>query len=438
MNLWQIILRLFGVKQAASTDEKAERNARYARAYEDTSDINFTTIFASKLTTLAVSEASADVTGDNARSEFLNQCLCQLWDKLKRISMKMLGTGGCVIIPYVQNRMLQFDIISQDFMRINKKQGELITSATILADTVTENSKRYYRWINYNIENGTLYITNKVTNDSGNPAEVTQWAGIEDYSITGIDRVLFAFVKCPTDNRHTHDYYGVPVTFGCDSIIKDIKTCIGQIQDEFKLKEVKVFADERMFKKDPKTGEQQMPSKLYIASHGKENGSPIDVFSPEIRDSSYYERLTNLYELLEKSVGTSKGILTAPETRGATATEIKAGIYDTYAMVSDIRKELEKGIKEYIYCCDALANCFNLAPMGDYEITFDWSYSMIESSSETWAQLKDAQSMGVVGKAEVRQWLRPNETVEEAQKNVEEIQKNEPTLNSLLGGGMND
>ena len=71
--------------------------------------------------------------------------------------------------------------------------------------------------------------------------------------------------------------------------------------------------------------------------------------------------------------------------------------------------------------------------MGEYDLKFDWSYSMIESSAEGWAQLKEAQAIGVKSKAEVRVWLNPNETLEEAEEKVLEIQKKEPSVSDLLG-----
>lgn len=44
---------------------------------------------------------------------------------------------------------------------------------------------------------------------------------------------------------------------------------------------------------------------------------------------------------------------------------------------------------------------------------------MIESSSESWGQLKDALDMGIKSKVELRQWLNPNETADEARKVLE-------------------
>ena len=115
-----------------------------------------------------------------------------------------------------------------------------------------------------------------------------------------------------------------------------------QIKEEFALKQVRVQMDERMFDFDPKTGERKITSKLFWIGKGDGKENVFNIFDPAIRESSYYNRLTQLFELLEKQVGTSKGILTTPKREGATATEIKAAIYNTYALVCDIRKSVKK------------------------------------------------------------------------------------------------
>lgn len=431
--IWTFILRLFGLEKKGVDEADMKRNFLFAEQYEDISKINFTSIFAGKLATLAVSESTADIDGENARADFQRECLKTFWENRKKVTSRMLGTGGCVAAPYVKDGELLLDIIPQSRVIITQKHGERITGAVILADSIKRNAKAYYRLTEYRVEGETLHITNRVIDDSGSPATVTEWKDIADHSISGMDRVLFAFFKSPIDNRRTSDEYGVPVTFGCEGLMQEIQDTLKEIEKEFMQKKARVFADERFFRYDQKTGKRILPSEAFIAANMEGSNSAMEIFSPDIRDSSYYNRLVNLFELLEKAVGTSKGILTAPETRGATATEIKASIYDTYALVADIRTVLEKGITEYLKCCDVLANYYGLAPMGEYDLKFDWSYSMIESSTETWAQLKEAQAMGVKSKAEVRVWLNPNETLEEAEEKIQEIQKNEPSVTNLLG-----
>ena len=57
---------------------------------------------------------------------------------------------------------------------------------------------------------------------------------------------------------------------------------------------------------------------------------------------------------------------------------------------------------------------------------------MLEDTAVTWQQLKDARSMGIRSKAEVRAWLT-GETIEEAQARIDEIEAAEPVISDLIG-----
>ena len=367
---------------------------------------------------------------DNKRALLLNGVSSRLWKRLKKVISRALGTGGCLVIPYVTNGAIHYDIVSQDRLNINSKSGDKITSATILSDVTTMGNETYYRWTTYRLEGNNCIVEHKTTNSSGVDKFVPIWADINDVIISGVDRLPFAYLKSPVDNRTTSDDYGVPITYGCDSILAEIKECMIDIRKEFKRKRVRLQVDERMFTKNSK-GELIVKDDLFLASPNAKNDNMFNIFDPAIRDSSYYNRLFSLFEILEKQIGTSRGIVTRTESNGATATEIKTNNGDTFAIVSDIREDLAEFWDDFLYSCNVLANCFNLSPMGEYTVDFDWSYNLIESSTETWQQRKDGQSMGLFGKAENRAWLT-GESIEDAQKAVDEIAAREPSVATLL------
>ena len=104
-------------------------------------------------------------------------------------------------------------------------------------------------------------------------------------------------------------------------------------------------------------------------------------------------------------------------------------------------------IEDVAYAIDVLAEFYNLTPSGargQYEITYDWDTSMIESSTEAFAQMSELQSRGMVSKAELRQWVRGG-TLEEAQEAIDEIDASSESQSAIdrilmqnvpdLGGG---
>lgn len=429
IGLWNKILALFGKKQIEN-DLITQENEQFVAKYEFDEDINFTAIFANKLANYTISDSNIDVNGNNKRAELLKGVIKKLNKKLKKTISRCLGSGGVLAIPYVNNGKLYFNIISQSRLSINKIVGDNIVDCTIMAEHIVKDREHYFRWADYTLEDGNLYIRYRATLDD-TPIEmnlIPQWANIEDISITNVDRMPFMYIKSPIDSRKELEDYGVPITFGCDKQIERIMKDLEQIDREYSLKEAFVGADITMFK-----GDDALPTNGLYKKINAGDDNFWEVFDPAFRDTSLYNKLMNDFAILEKQVGTSKGILTEVQTSNATATEIKKMLKETFDIVDDIRDNLEDGLNDFLYACDVLANYFNLSPQGDYELVIDWSYDLLEDPTASFNQLIQGVSNGVIKKAELRQFIKPNETLDEAQAVVDEIKQESPNVKDLVG-----
>lgn len=427
---WCKILSLFGKKQN-NDDTIAEANEKFTMDYENTNGINFTAIFSNKLANYVVNDSNIDLKGDDKRTELLKKPIKKIKKKLKKIVSRMLGTGGILIVPYIANNKIYFDIVSQNRLSINKKIGDDIIDCTIMAEHIVKNKNHYYRWADYTLNNNTLYIRYRATIDGEliSMTSVSEWASIQDMIIPNVDRMPFMFLKSPIDNRHESDDYGVPITYGCQKEIRDIKDTLKQILREFDLKEAFVGADVSMFK-----GDGALPlNGLYRKINAGEDDF-WEVFDPAYRDTPLFNKLMQQCALLEKQIGTSKGILTDPLSTYQNTDETRRGLYDTFSIVHDIRDNISEGLEDFLYACDVLANYYNLTPMGKYEIKEDWDYTFIEDSASQWNQLVQGHSKGAIKTVELRQFIKPNETLEEAQKVIDEISESEPDIDTLLNG----
>ena len=425
------IFRLFNI-QSQTTQKEVEDNQKYAVEYERIDEINFNSIFSNKLANYVINDSNVNITGGNARVELLDKTIQSMWKKAKKITSMGFGYGGVILVPYVKSGKIYYNIVSQSRVTIDEVEGENIIGATIIADKRTVNrgignSKTYYRLTNYRVRNGNIEITQKFTDENGHEVAVPDfWKNIElKKVITGVDRALFGYIKSPINNRKTDDKYGVPITYGCDSTIAEIKETMKQLYREYKLKETFVGADSTMF-----NGKDSLPLNGLFKKVDAGDDNFFEVFDPAFRP--YTERLQELYQRLEHEIGTSAGILSEVNTANATATEIKRSMFDSYTIVDDMRSNIEKGIEDFLYSANVLANAYNLTPQGDYEVSFDWDYSLLEDSQETFSQLITAQSKGIVSEVEVRQWLKPDETLEDSQKAIEEIKASEPTVEDLI------
>lgn len=425
------IFRLFNI-QSQTTQKEVEDNQKYAVEYERIDGINFNSIFSNKLANYVINDSNVNITGENARVELLDKTTQSMWKKAKKITSMGFGYGGVILVPYVKSGKIYYNIVSQSRVTIDEIEGENIIGATIIADKRTVNrgignSKTYYRLTNYRVRNGNIEITQKFTDENGHEVAVPDfWKNIElKKVITGVDRALFGYIKSPINNRKTDDKYGVPITYGCDSTIAEIKETMKQLYREYKLKETFVGADSTMF-----DGKDKLPLNGLFKKIDAGDDTFFEVFDPAFRP--YTERLQELYQRLEHEIGTSAGILSEVNTANATATEIKRSMFDSYTIVDDMRSNIEKGIEDFLYSANVLANAYNLTPQGDYEVSFDWDYSLLEDSQETFSQLITAQSKGIISEVEVRQWLKPDETLEDSQKAIEEIKASEPTVEQIM------
>lgn len=336
-------------------------------------------------------------------------------------------------MPYVKGGKIYYNIVPQDRLTIDEIDGELITGATVLAEkkviSGTISQTTYLRWTNYQIKEGNLVITQQFSDEKGNKIPTPDfWKDIQEVmSITNVDRVLFGYIKSPINNRKANDKYGVSITYGCEATILEIRQTLKQLVKEYELKETFVGADATLF-----NGKNKLPDSGLFKRFNSTSDDFFQVYDPEFRD--YTTRLQELYKRLEHEIGTSYGILSEVDTNNATATEIKRAMYDTFTIVDDMRSNIEKGLEDFFYACNVLANAYNLSPQGEYNVSFDWSYGLIEDTQQEWSQLTYAQSKGVVSKVELRQWLKPDETLEESEKAIKEIEEQEPSIEELVGG----
>ena len=433
----QYILNNIFKVNTQTTEKEIDDNSKYAKLYESIDDINFNAIFSNKLANYTISDSNMNIEGENARVDLLNKTGQSLWKKIKKPASMAFGYGGVIIVPYVKGGKIYYNLVPQSRLTIDETDGELITGATVLAERKVINGtisqKIYLRWTNYKVENGNMVITQQFSDEKGNKIPVPDfWKDIQEVrTITNVDRVLFGYIKSPINNRRTNDKYGVPVTYGCEATILEIKETMKQLVREYELKETFVGADATMF-----NGKNGLPANGIFKKIDSTSDDFFEVYDPEFRD--YTIRLQELYKRLEHEVGTSYGILSEVNTQNATATEIKRAMYDTFTLCDDMRSNIEKGMEDFFYACNVLANAYNLSPQGDYHLSFDWSYSLLEDTDSEWTHLTYGFSKGIVKDVEIRQWIYPDESLEDAQKAVDEIKQNNPTVEDILGTRNNE
>ncbi len=428
-------IRGYGKRSEESIKEISE-GQRDAQNYYDTATENITAIVANALSILAFGDSSLYVNSngrESMRSRYLNELAKQEFCKAKRKVSAALGVGMIASIPYsVDNglgRKIYIDTITKDRFFITGMQGDEITEITAISDIYEDEDGKVLRLTDYSVKDGVYTITNRAVTTKGDNillSRIKRWENIEPkVCIGGVTKLPVAFYSCPIGARHVDSKFGVPITYGCEVTIGKILKTLDDIEREFSLKKIKVIAPRSLFtmERDAKGRVigKGFSEELYekVADNDFEN--QITVFNPEIRESSYFKKLTEHFMMLEKEIGCSRGILTDMITRDATATEMRAAMKSTFCIIDDLRKEYMKYFEELLYGVSVLLNFYNLTPISPYSVNYEWSYNFLEETKDTFEEMLDAKAEGAISRVELRRFLKPEESPEEAERAVREI-----------------
>lgn len=418
-NIVDFFKRLFGVKPRETDAEQAE-NAAFAERYEDISDINITAWVANRIANMVASDSEINVAGENTRAELLNDAVQSCVSKLKNIVTRVLAVGGVVLKPYIYGGRLFTDVLPQNRFINVEQVGDIITAAGFVAEAFEKDNRTYVRYEYHKLAGTTYTIEQKATMNDQEVAltSVPEWAAIEPViNISGVEQMLFGIIRCPVDGRkQMTDVYGVPITFGQNKIMGDIVELLNEFQKEFRDKGVFVGISDLLF-----GGDGKLPVDGIYKKFKTDNDDFFEVFSPDIRVRAYIDGINYLLELLEKGIGVNKGVLTNLETADATATAIKRSTFDTWTLVDDTRTNVEAGIAQLVYALNVYANAAELSPQGEYEIEYDWDYSLLEDTTERFNQLQTGVASGYVHDWEARAWVM-SETPEQAKENMPKME----------------
>lgn len=432
MQMLKPLIQLLYNKIVLANDNQIAKTEADAEAYRQAMTENVVAMVANALSTYTLSDSTISIIGDNARAEVLREISDRHFAALKGVLADALGVGLVVSLPHTHivgnKRKLCIDTVGKDRVFLTEVAGDDVISCTIAADVRVINGRTYIRLADYTLDKDAYIIRSRAVLD-GSPAPLDiqpDWSDIPpEIRISGVDRLPIAFLKCPTSNRLPDNREGVPVTYGCEETIKKITETLSQIEKEYSTKESRIFASDSLF------GKKDKLSNVYKVIDA-ESKDFFEVYSPDIRSSDYFEKLTHHFAMLEREIGCSPGVLTELTTSSATATEIRAKMYKTFAFCTDIQKSVERYYTDLMYACDVMANVYSLSPAGDYDIKFDWSYGLLEDPAMTYQQIKEGASDGVISKAEYRRYIT-DETLAEAEEAIAQISEENPTLETLLG-----
>lgn len=404
---------------------------------------NPTAIGATVVAGITLDNSELNIIGDNARAEKLREIADYFTDEIENVAAEVaLGTGDCILRPYTDGENIGINVIGNNDFTITESIGNTIKGIIIKLDEYETKRDIFRLFEVQSTKNGVVMIKRFAYKGNNEiPLNETIWNDMTEEEGIIADQLLIGRYKCPTINRDDYNSSaGVPITYGCEEIILNIREKYKQYNEEFERKRAKVFADRSLFWPNKMGGREIANDTFELMTGGVDGGikNMIQEYSPEIRETDLSSGNNFNLSILELCCGLSRGVFTKPETAFATATEMRNSLQKTYSFVTKFRRKIELGNRMLFNAINIMLNVNNITPIGDYELVHEWSDNYIESTTETFSQLVQAHSIGAVKTEEVTAWVlnMPKEQAEEYVKEIKQEEAVEKEENIIEADGL--
>lgn len=338
-----------------------------------------------KLTTLDIGIA---VSG-SARADYLQTLVDELLkrlpdrvaeaDRMGGIMIKWNGIGWDFILPG------NFGITEKD------NNGEII--GAIFAAHTSQGSAHYtrleYHRFEGNTESGRIYrVSNKVfKNQLSRKGEVTlgaevtldkvdAWAHLSpEVSISKLEKPLFAYYRVPGANTiDPSSPLGLSVFANAITELKAIDIAVSRKNMEVEDSKKITFVGQALIQNAQNKG-VELPRFVQGLGMGLNDTetSAIHEHTPVLLTDQRIKDINFNLSMAGVKCGFSEGVFVLDGQTGMiTATQVEADDRDTIQTIKDDRDALKDAIEQAIYGANALATLYNLAPLGDYEVNFNF------------------------------------------------------------------
>ena len=383
-------------------------------------------------------------TAESPRADFLNEQYQKTIIKDIRKQLEYgIAKGGLVIKPFIGavgtgDQQIYMDYIQADgFYPISFDFSGRITEAAFVQRLV-DKEYTYSRLEYHKLEGNSVTVINKAyraantqyTNqDTARGSElgsevplstIPEWSNLEpETTIQNVDRLLFAYFKPPIANTiDTYSPLGVSAYSRATELIKDADMQYSRFLWELEGSELAIDIDrdaltlERDKDGNDITVHNNLQKRLYRkVDLNAEN--TYNIFSPGIRDVSHINSLNNILMRIEDVCELARGTLADVNSEARTATEISVLKQRSYAANAQLQKALEDTLRDVVYIMDVYCTLYNLAPEGDYDVSFEWDDSIqVDKESEMNKRLA-LVDRGIDSKVAFRMWYY-GETEEQA------------------------
>jgi phage portal protein, SPP1 gp6-like len=255
-----------------------------------------------------------------------------------------------------------------------------------------------------------------------------------------LDGALYGVLRTPqANNVDISTPLGLPIFAEAIEELKDLDIAYSRNAKEILDSKRIVLADERLLLPSGSPVSSMTPQAMKLRSKefglpdyvknvfGDDAGSFYQEINPILNTDTRISGINAILSQLGYKIGFSNGYFVFNESSGIqTATGVEAEQQRTVQFIKDVRDKLESCLDEVIYALNVYADLYGLAPVGAYEINYDFGDILYvrENDRARWWQY--------VTTGKVPAWLYfvkfEGMTKEEAKAMVKEAQPDEPKL----------
>lgn len=292
---------------------------------------------------------------------------------------------------------------------ITEQSGGKITGVVFHNSAHDEQAEKFYERLEYHrFVNGVYIITNKCfVGGSPNGCDesidiaLTPWAGMmEEARILNVDAPLFAPLRTPHANNLDHSCpVSLPIFSDALEELRDLDVAYSRNAKEIEDSKRIVLLDSDRLLPGAKPGNLDqggLPDFVKLVEGIVNEASDIyHEINPELNTDIRLTGINGLLSQIGYKIGFSNGYFVFNENTGIqTATGVEAEQQRTIQFIKDCRDQLESCLTALVYAMSKIADLYQLAPVGGYEIAFDFgdiTYNREEDRARWWGYVQNGK-----------------------------------------------
>lgn len=436
------VINIFGFKnslerlgiQTAVSDKMRDSISMWCRMYEGNlaGKLKLPSAIASETARMVTVELKSEITGSE-RADFLNEAYQSTLASLRNMTEYAAAKGGIVMMPYVEEGKIKVSFVqAENFIPTSYDSSQRIDGGAFL-DRRFRDGVIYTRIEHHSFTGGRYTVCNYAfksltASELGRPislADADLWEGISPCTVMeGVEKPLFVYFKMPMASiADSSSPLGTSVYARSAELIADAEKQYDRLLWEFKSGERALYVDTNAVKRDEKGNEILPDERLYKLLNTDD--TLFKDWTPTLREQNIINGLNEILRKIEFNSGLAYGTLSDVRTVDKTAEEIKASKQRSYAGVCDIQHSLQNALCELAERMNLLADLYELAPEGEYAVSFEFDDSTIADRKSEFSEKLQLVSAGIMAPWELRMWYFGEDEVTARQRVSGNYDKNE-------------